>query len=46
MSAAEDEKSAGEYCSRSVAAARKALIENAAARDGKLFLYALLTVMN
>ena len=24
----------------------KALIENAAARDGKLFLYALLTVMN
>jgi hypothetical protein len=35
--AAEDEK---------VRRLRKALIENAAARDGELFLYALLTVMN
>lgn len=44
--AAEDEKVRRRILQSDRYSARKALIENAAARDGELFLYALLTVMN
>lgn len=44
--AAEDEKVRRRILQSDRYSARKALIENAAARDCKLFLYALLTVMN
>ncbi|MGC2073176.1 MAG: hypothetical protein WA694_18015 [Pseudolabrys sp.] len=43
--AAEDEKVRRRILQSDRYSARKALIENAAARDGELFLYALLTVM-
>ena len=44
--AAEDEKVRRRILQQIGTPLRKALIENAAARDGELFLYALLTVMN